>query len=108
MDMFAQQAGSGIDWNTLLTAETVPLMLFLALAGLVALIAIIARQWRQVRVGEAEAGLKLRMIERGFSADEVERVLQAGLATGRHGRRHGSAEAQACCPSDFIRKGATP
>ncbi len=108
MDMFAQQAGSGINWNTLLTAETVPLMLFLAVAGLVALIAIVAWQWRQVRVAEAEAGLKLRMIEQGLSVDEIERVLQAGLATGRHSRRRRSAEAQACCPPDFVSGSATP
>ena len=108
MDMFAQQAGSGIDWNTFLNSETLPLMLFLGLAGLVALIAIVARQWRQVRVAEAEAGLKLRMIERGFSADEVEKVLQAGLASGRPSRRHRSADAQACCPSDFVSGSATP
>jgi hypothetical protein len=108
MDMFAQQAGSGINWNAFVTSDTLPLVVFLTLAGLVALIAILARQWKQVRVAEAEAGLKLRMIERGFSADEIERVLQAGLATSRHSRRHRWTEAQACCPPDFVSGNATP
>jgi hypothetical protein len=37
------------------------------------------RQWRQVRVSEHLAALKQNMIERGMSADEIERVINAGL-----------------------------
>ena len=34
--------------------------------------------WRKVKVSEHRAALKQSMIERGMSADEIERVLQAG------------------------------
>jgi hypothetical protein len=35
--------------------------------------------WRKVRVSEHLAALKQTMIERGLSADEIERVINAGL-----------------------------
>ena len=35
----------------------------------------IASNWRKTRIAEQEAVLKREMIERGFSADEIERVL---------------------------------
>ncbi len=38
----------------------------------------VAVQRRKARQAEVEAGLKSQMIERGMSADEIERVLQAG------------------------------
>ena len=41
---------------------------------------IVTNQWRQVRLGETEALLKARMIERGFSAQEIERVVTAQSA----------------------------
>ena len=44
----------------------------------VALVWIITHQWRKVRVAAYNARLKQLMIERGMSAGEIERVLQAG------------------------------
>jgi hypothetical protein len=38
----------------------------------------IARNWQKVRVSEHLAALKQSMIERGMSADEIERVINAG------------------------------
>ncbi|MBX9624825.1 MAG: hypothetical protein K2X82_13550 [Gemmataceae bacterium] len=38
----------------------------------------IASNWRQVRVAEQTATLKQQMIERGYGADEIVRVLEAG------------------------------
>ena len=38
----------------------------------------IATNWRHVRVAEQNAALKQQMIDRGFSADEIVRVLEAG------------------------------
>ena len=38
----------------------------------------IAKNWRKVRVSEQLAALKQSMIERGMSAEEIERVLAAG------------------------------
>lgn len=36
------------------------------------------RHWRNVRISEHLTSLKQSMIERGMSADEIERVLHAG------------------------------
>jgi hypothetical protein len=44
----------------------------------------IAKNWRKVRVSEQLAALKQSMIERGMTAEEIERVLDAGApATDR-------------------------
>jgi len=40
--------------------------------------------WRQVRVSEHLAALKQNMIERGLSAEEIERVINAGLPARKH------------------------
>jgi hypothetical protein len=40
----------------------------------------IAKNWRKVRVSEHQAALKQSMIERGMSADEIERVMSAGAS----------------------------
>ena len=97
MDMLAE-----INFNALFTHEYFVVAFAWGVIGLVAVTAIIARQWRRVRVAEAEAGIKARMIDRGYSADEIETVLQAGLEAGKHKRRHRSAKDQACCTSDFV------
>lgn len=39
--------------------------------------AMITRAWRTVRVHEAEAALKQEMLDRGMSAEEIERVVKA-------------------------------
>lgn len=52
----------------------------------VAVIGILAHQWRRVRVAAYNARLKQLMIERGMTADEIERVLSAdGAKHDRHG-----------------------
>ena len=38
----------------------------------------LASNWRKARVAEQNAVLKREMIERGFSADEIERVIATG------------------------------
>lgn len=38
----------------------------------------LASNWRQVKVAEQNAQLKREMVERGYSADEIARVLEAG------------------------------
>lgn len=48
----------------------------------VAVVWIIAHQWRKVRVAAYNARLTQLMIERGMSADEIERVLRAGNDKG--------------------------
>jgi hypothetical protein len=50
---------------------------------LIALTAIIARQWRSVRHAELESALKQKMLDQGLSADQIKIVLEA---TGRSAR----------------------
>ena len=38
----------------------------------------ITENWRKVREAEQSAALKQSMVEKGMSADEIERVLKAG------------------------------
>lgn len=42
--------------------------------------ATLSSQWRRAKASEQDAVLKRDMIERGFSADEIVRVLQASSA----------------------------
>jgi hypothetical protein len=42
---------------------------------LIATVIGVAKQWRRVRIAEIDAALKHEMIQRGMSADEMERVL---------------------------------
>lgn len=41
------------------------------------IVATVAEQWRKVRVADRNAALKQSMIERGYKADEIVRVLNA-------------------------------
>jgi hypothetical protein len=40
-------------------------------------VAVIAVQWRRVRVAEIEGALKKQMLERGMTAEDIEKVLEA-------------------------------
>lgn len=42
------------------------------------MVATIAEQWRKVRVAERNAALKQSMVECGFRAEEIVRVVNAG------------------------------
>lgn len=44
---------------------------------LMGLVAVVALQWRRVRVAEIEPALKQQMIERGMAPGEIEQVLRA-------------------------------
>lgn len=82
-----------VNVDQLLSGPVVPLTLFLTFGSVVCVISIVARQWRRVRLGEAEVSLKGRMVERGYSADEIERVCQIGIQSApperpRRGARH--------------------
>lgn len=63
-----------IDWNLLLQKpDVLPLLVTCGVAGLLGMTAIIAVQWRKTQ----EARLKEKMIDRGYSADEILRVIIA-------------------------------
>ena len=47
---------------------------------LIAVTAIVASQWRRVRVAEMDATLKAQMLDKGMSAAEIEQVMKAGQA----------------------------
>lgn len=46
------------------------------------IVATIAEQWRKARVGERNAALKQAMVEQGYRAEEITRVLNAGSDGG--------------------------
>jgi SOS response regulatory protein OraA/RecX len=43
----------------------------------VAIVAVVASQWRRVRIVEMEAALKQQMLDKGMSAAEIEKVMTA-------------------------------
>lgn len=46
------------------------------------IVATVADAWRKVRVAERNAQLKQAMVERGYRADEIVRVLSASAGDG--------------------------
>ena len=68
-----------VDWNSILQPPGLPVILLITVAGAVGLAAIIAPQVRRT----AEARLKDRMVHRGFTADAIQTVLDAGTHRGR-------------------------
>ncbi len=73
----------------------------------VAIVWIIAHYWRKTRVAAYNARLKQLMIERGMSAGEIERVLQADgkLDARKRPRAHDALEIDCmldtgCCAGD--------
>ena len=54
----------------------IPQVIF-AIGGLVAIAAIIASQWYKVQKLQSENRLKRTLAERGMSADEIERIIDA-------------------------------
>jgi len=73
-----------MNWNELFNTDTIPLIIFFTSAAVVSVIVVISVQWRKVRIAEAEAALKTRMIDKGYSAAEIEKVCQLRtVATAR-------------------------
>jgi hypothetical protein len=60
-----------------------PLFLSLSAGVLIILGTTFARSWVKVRRATLEAELKMEMIQRGMSADEIERVLGARLGSSK-------------------------
>ena len=65
---------AGIDWDRVFDP---PVIVFIV-GAIVAVAAIVAPQWRKAAKASEDARLKEQMIQRGFSADEIERVIRAG------------------------------
>jgi hypothetical protein len=84
---------SEINWDQFMRNDLPPVVVGIcAFATLIAIVAI--WHWSKVRVAEAELYLKERMIERGFSAGEIERVLATGKRHGRRSKRHRLPDAE--------------
>ena len=47
---------------------------------------VITACWRSVRIREAETDLKQQMLEKGMSADEIERIVKASAYASRRKR----------------------
>ena len=89
---------AAIDWQPLLEGgDGPPLLVFFAM-GIVVIAVVVAVQWRKVRIGDAEVSLKMRMIERGYSPEQVVQVLQGSTGTDRLGR---------CSEKEFLTPAST-
>jgi hypothetical protein len=72
----------------------------LIIGGTVAVTALITGHFRKTQRDDMEATLKMEMIQRGMSAEEIERVLAArmdngfGFSRGRHARWGAACEHQ--------------
>jgi len=66
----------------------VPAIVFSALAFVAGLVVWLTYQWRLHRRTEIEAALKQDMLNRGMSAEEIERVMRASLHGNRNGVGH--------------------
>jgi hypothetical protein len=70
-------------WNDLLEKMPAILCITFIFGGwvIVAIVRSFTESWRKVREAEQTAALKQSMVEKGLSADEIERVLKAGKST---------------------------
>jgi SOS response regulatory protein OraA/RecX len=72
---------SQIVWEWLAKLGENPFLDLLLIGAFVVIaVAVIAVQWRRVRVAELQAALKKQMLERGMSAEDIEKVLRAAEA----------------------------
>jgi hypothetical protein len=73
-------------WDVLSKMNGGEVIALVAVIGglLIAAIAIVAGQWRRVRVAELEAALKQQMLDKGMPVAEIEQVLKASRKCGHH------------------------
>jgi hypothetical protein len=74
-----------LDWLSQHSPGQIIGLVAVVMGPLIGIVAIVSASWARVRraethahIVEMEAALKQQMIERGMSADEIERVLAAG------------------------------
>jgi hypothetical protein len=65
------------DWLARMHPALIIPILLIICGALIPLAAILASQWRKNRQTELEVSLKHEMLNRGFSAEEIERVVKA-------------------------------
>jgi hypothetical protein len=67
----AMLAHGAVDWTHVLNGPDIAGIVVAVIAGILLTIWIVASQWRRVRVADSDAGLKIRLVERGYSADDM-------------------------------------
>jgi hypothetical protein len=74
-----------LEWLSQQSAGQITGLVAVLIGPMIAMVAIVSAAWTRVRrietqgrIAEAELAVKQEMIERGMSADDIERVLQAG------------------------------
>ena len=73
---------SGFDWNALFDEDVI--VFLIPLAGcLIGLAAVVGYTWYWVVKAKTEADLKKSMIEKGMSADDIERIIDIGIESKR-------------------------
>ncbi len=75
-----------INWQPILEGGDGPPLLVIAFSGVIVLAIVAVIQWRRVRIAEADASVKMRMVDRGYSAEQIDRVLQSKVKGQRHAR----------------------
>ena len=68
-----------------------PLLLICAWFTITSVTSTVAYYWHKLQKAELEASLKQEMIQRGMSADEIERVIQASSGRGAKANRSDTA-----------------
>jgi hypothetical protein len=70
-------------WNELFEKLPAVLCITFIFGGwvIVAIVRSFTESWRRVREAEQSAALKQSMVEKGMSAEDIERVLKAGKPT---------------------------
>ncbi len=79
-----------LSWQGFIDGDTFPLIVSLVVAAFVLIVSVLAIQWRRARVSETEGAIKMRMIEKGYSADEIERVVRSASPRLRDRKRQSS------------------
>jgi len=104
MDMLLAEISGGE--LTGLVGILIPLLA--TIGGVIALIiAVVGGHYRKLQRDDMEATLKMEMIQRGLGAEEIERILNARMATPQAGRLGGLlGAASASCPSKAASPGA--
>ncbi len=72
-----------IDWNAVVQAPDFFVFPVLISVGLIVLGIVVTVQWRKVQQAKYGMYLKERLIERGFSADEIVNIVNAGAPPER-------------------------
>ena len=82
-----------VDWQPILEGRHGPPLLVI-IASCLCVVAVVGMiQWRRVRIAEAEAALKMRMVERDYSPEQIAQVLETKMDKSRRGR---------CRETDFL------